>query len=123
MDRVEPLRVLIIEDFADLAALVGKWVELAGHSARICHTGFQAMLAAPTFRPHVILLDIGLPDMYGWELARMFRDDPAFAKSRIIAMTAYTTEEDRKRSQEAGIDFYMEKPVHQATLTGLLAQE
>src|SRR5258708_39024396 len=89
MDRVEPLRVLIIEDYADLAELVGKWVELAGHSARICHTGFQAMLAAPTFRPHVILLDIGLPDMYGWELARLFRDDPDPQQPPTIAWTAY----------------------------------
>ena len=122
MDRGEPLRVLVVEDYADLAALVAKWVELAGHSAHICHTGFQAMLVAPTFRPHVILLDIGLPDMYGWELARMFRDDPALSQTRIIAMTAYTTEEDRRRSEEAGIDVYMEKPVHQGTLIGLLAQ-
>jgi CheY-like chemotaxis protein len=121
MDRDEPLRVLVIEDYADLAKLVAKWVELAGHSVRICHTGFEAMLAAPTFRPHVILLDIGLPDMYGWELARLFRDDPALSQARIIAMTAYTTQEDRQRSKEAGIDVYMEKPVHQGTLTGLLA--
>jgi two-component system OmpR family response regulator len=118
----EPLRVLVIEDYADTAESVAKWVELAGHSARICNTGFQAMLAVPAFRPHIILLDIGLPDMYGWELARLFRDDPALASARIIAMTAYTTDEDRRRSAEAGIDMCWEKPVHQATLTGLLAR-
>ncbi len=121
MDCREPLRVLVIEDYADTAELVAKWVELAGHTARICRTGFQAMLAVPVFKPHVILLDIGLPDMYGWELARLFRDDPSLASTRIIAMTAYTTVEDRQRADEAGIDVYMEKPVHQRTLTGLLA--
>jgi CheY-like chemotaxis protein len=122
MDHREPLRVLVIEDYADTAEMLAKWVELAGHSARICRTGFQAMLTAPTFRPQIVLLDIGLPDMYGWELARLLREDPALSQTRIIAMTAYTTDEDRRRAEDAGIDLYMGKPIQQGTLAGLLAQ-
>jgi CheY-like chemotaxis protein len=122
MDGKQPLRVLVIEDYADTAELLAKWVELAGHSARVCPTGFQAMLTAPTYRPHIVLLDIGLPDMYGWELARLLRDDPALAKTRIVAMTAYATEEDQQRSEEAGIDEYIPKPIHQRTLATLLDQ-
>jgi CheY-like chemotaxis protein len=122
MDPHEPLRVLVIEDYADTAELVAKWVELAGHATHICPTGFQAMLTAPTFRPDVVLLDIGLPDMYGWELARWFRDDPALSRARIIAISAYSTEEDRQRSRDAGIDEFMAKPLNRSALTGLLAR-
>ncbi|HEV3025898.1 MAG TPA: response regulator [Pirellulales bacterium] len=122
MDGKEPLRVLVIEDYADTAELLAKWVELAGHCARVCPTGFQAMLAAPAFRPHIVLLDIGLPDMYGWELARLLRDDPALSQTRIVAMTAYGTDEDQQHSEDAGIDQYLSKPIHQRTLTTLLEQ-
>jgi CheY-like chemotaxis protein len=121
--RTEPLRVLVIEDFPDTADLLAKWVELAGHSARICHTGVAALNTAQAYRPDVILLDIGLPDMYGWDLAREFRKDPALSRTRIIAVTAYNDHEDQLRSQQVGINVHLGKPVPHGELARLLAED
>ena len=122
MNGAESLRVLVIEDFPDTADLMAKWVELAGHSVRICHTGAEALDTAPEYQPDVILLDIGLPDMHGWNLACFFRNDSALSRTKIIAVTAYTTEEDRRRSEELGIDVHLEKPVPHGEIARLLAQ-
>ena len=78
------LRVLVVEDHPDTAEMLAKWAELSGHSARVCRTGFQALHAAPTFQPDVVLLDIGLPDMNGWDLARSFREDETLTQPQII---------------------------------------
>jgi CheY-like chemotaxis protein len=123
MNRAGLLRVLVIEDYPDTADLLAKWVELAGHAARVCHTGVQALRVAPIYQPHVILLDIGLPDMYGWDLAREFRKDPALSQTRIIAVTAYKTQEDRRRSEEVGIDVLLGKPLLQGEIAQHLVQD
>jgi CheY-like chemotaxis protein len=117
-----PLRVLVVEDYADTADLMAKWVELAGHSSRICHTGGEALNTAPAYRPDVILLDIGLHDMDGWDLAREFRSEPALSQTRIVAVTAYKTAEDRDRSEQVGIDIHLGKPVLQGEIVQLLAR-
>jgi CheY-like chemotaxis protein len=116
------LKVLVVEDHPDTAEMLAKWAELSGHSARVCRTGFQAMLAAPTFKPDVVLLDIGLPDMNGWDLAQSFRADKSLAQPQIIAVTAYQTHDDRRRSEAAGIDYHLGKPAHRNDVVGLLAQ-
>ncbi|HEV3007032.1 MAG TPA: response regulator [Pirellulales bacterium] len=123
VDRNKPLRVLVIEDYPDTAELLAKWVALAGHSALICRTGVEALNTAPTYRPDVILLDIGLPDMYGWDLARSFRKDPALAQARIIAVTAYSDGGYRRRSEQVGIDVHLGKPVPHEEIARLLAQD
>ncbi|HEV3021317.1 MAG TPA: response regulator [Pirellulales bacterium] len=113
----------MIEDYADTADMLAKWLELAGHSARICHSGIAALNMARTFRPDVILLDIGLPDMYGWDLARSIRNDPALSRTRIIAVTAYNGQDDRLRSKQAGINVHLGKPVPHGDLARLLAED
>jgi two-component system CheB/CheR fusion protein len=122
VDRSKSLRVLVIEDYPDTADLLAKWVELAGHSALICHTGVEALNRASAYRPDVILLDIGLPDMYGWDLARSFRKDPVLAQTWIIAVTAYSDGEYRLRSEKVGIDVHLGKPVPRAEIARLLAE-
>jgi two-component system CheB/CheR fusion protein len=122
MVHTEPLRVLVIEDYPDTADMLAKWVELGGHSARICHTGVQALNTASAYRPDVILLDIGLPDMYGWDLARSFRRDPDLSQTRIIAVTAYNDHEDQLRSKQVGINDHLGKPVPHAEIARILAQ-
>jgi two-component system CheB/CheR fusion protein len=102
--------------------MLAKWVELAGHSARICHTGVQALYTAQAYRPDVVLLDIGLPDMYGWDLARSFRKDPDLSQTLIIAVTAYNDHEDHLRSKQVGINVHLGKPVPHAEIARLLAQ-
>jgi CheY-like chemotaxis protein len=71
----------------------------------------------------VILLDIGLPDMYGWDLARSFRNDPDLSQARIIAVTAYNDHEDQLRSKKVGINVHLGKPVPHAEIARLLAQD
>ena len=78
--NADPLRVLVVEDYPDTADFMAKWVELAGHSARIGHTGVEALDVAPAYRPDIIPLDIGWPDMHGWDVARLLREDPALGK-------------------------------------------
>ena len=116
------LRVLVVEDHPDTAEMLAKWAELSGHSARVCRTGFQALHTAPTFQPDVVLLDIGLPDMNGWDLARSFRDNETLTQPQIIAVTAYQTNDDRRRSEEVGINYHLGKPAHRSDVVGLLAQ-
>lgn len=115
---MKTLHVLIVEDYADTAELLATWVKLAGHDACVCNTAFQAKEALPEFHPDVVLLDIGLPDMDGWELAPLLRGDNAAL--RIFALTAYQSFEDRQKSKDAGIDLHVGKPVGRETVRRLL---
>lgn len=115
---MKALRVLIIEDHRDTAETLAKWVSSAGHHTEVCHTGFQAEQAAPSYRPDVVLLDIGLPDMDGWELASWLRQQNHALM--IAAVTAYQSAEDRQKSKESGIDMHIGKPVHRRTIQRLL---
>lgn len=113
---MKTLRVLIVEDHRHTANTLAKWTAAAGHDAKVCYTGFQAEAALPDYRPDVVLLDLGLPDMD--ELAAgLRRQAPA---PRIAAVTAYQSAEDREKSQEAGIDVQIGKPVYRRTIQRLL---
>lgn len=116
---MNPLHVLIVEDYRDTADLLARWVAMAGHDTRVCHTGLQAEQLATEYRPDVVLLDIGLPDMDGWELAPCLRrTNPAI---KIFAVTAYQSLDDRQRSQDAGIDLHLGKPLRRETILSLLS--
>ena len=119
---MQSLKVLIVEDHPDTAEMLARWSQFAGHRSEICRTGFQALQVGPDFQPDVILLDLGLPDIDGWDLARQFRNHALLARVLIVAVSAYQTAEDRRRSELAGIDHHLAKPVHQAEVLGLLAQ-
>lgn len=109
---------MIVEDYRDTAEMLAVWARSAGHDVQVCYTGFQAEQAAPAYRPDVVLLDIGLPDINGWELARSLRS----VSATIVAVTAYQTLDDRRNSQQAGIDFHFGKPVRRDQILGLLAE-
>jgi CheY-like chemotaxis protein len=115
---MKTLRVLIIEDHRDTADTLAKWVMSAGHAVQVCCTGLEAEQAAPTYHPDVVLLDIGLPDMDGWELASWLRQqNPSLT---IAAVTAYQSIEDHQKSKDFGIDLHIGKPVHRRTILRLL---
>jgi CheY-like chemotaxis protein len=116
------LRVLIVEDHPAAAEVFGKWVESAGHIIRICRTGVQAIREAETFKPQVVLLDIGLPDMDGWGLAQELRKSPGLTDPKIIAVSAYQSSEDKQRSKDAGIDYHLGKPASRREILELLEQ-
>jgi PAS domain S-box-containing protein len=114
-------RFLIVDDNRDAAASLGMMLSLLGHEVRTAHDGLEALELAEAFRPEVILLDIGLPRLNGYDTCRRMRER-SFGKSIfIIAVTGWGQEDDRRRSQEAGFDYHMLKPVDFAELERLLA--
>jgi two-component system CheB/CheR fusion protein len=110
---------MIVEDYRDTAEMLAFWAQAAGHDARICFTGFQAEETAPEYRPDVVLLDIGLPDMNGWELAKALK---SLRPVKIAAVTCYRSAEDRRRSMKSGIEWHFGKPVSREQILELLDQ-
>ncbi len=105
-------RVLVIEDSPDTAESMRMLFAMTGHAVAVAHTGPAGLEAARTFRPQVIVCDIGLPGgMDGYAVARAIRRDPALAGLRLIALSGYGQDEDRRRSREAGFDLHLIKPV------------
>ena len=117
----QALRILVVDDSEDTADTMGTLLEMAGHAVQIAHSGPAALEAAATFRPEVVLLDIGLPGLDGYQVAERLRADPAMAGVTLIAASGYGQEEDRRRSAEAGIDRHLVKPVDLKELQDLLA--
>lgn len=103
--------VLVVEDNVAAAVTLGEVLELWGYEARLAHTGEIALAAAVAACPDVALLDIGLPGMDGYELARRLRSEPGLPRMRLVALTGYGQEKDRQRSREAGFDHHLIKPI------------
>jgi signal transduction histidine kinase/CheY-like chemotaxis protein len=104
-------RVLVVDDNEDAATMLVELLKSAGHHVVAAHDGPTALVLAESFRPEVALLDIGLPVMDGFELARQFRATPALRGTRLIAVTGYGQEHDRRASADAGFDAHLVKPV------------
>jgi PAS domain S-box-containing protein len=113
-------RVLVVDDNRDAADSLGKLLNLAGAEARAVYNGFSALELLPTYQPAVLLVDIGMPDMDGYELARRVRQLPECGDLTLIALTGWGQAEDRQRSQAAGFDFHLTKPADFNTLQMLL---
>jgi signal transduction histidine kinase len=117
-------RILIVDDNVDAASLLADAVEALGHRACVVHDGPAALEIADQFRPDVALLDIGLPVMDGYEVARQLRSHEATAPIHLVAITGYGQENDREESRRAGFDAHMVKPVDiaqlAATIEGLI---
>ena len=97
-------------------------LQLTGHETHTAYDGLEAVEAAATFQPDVVLLDIGLPKLNGYEAARRIREQPWGKKMALVALTGWGQEEDRRRSEEAGFDAHMVKPVEPEALMKLLAE-
>ena len=115
------LRILVVEDNHDAAELLADHLGFVGHDVTVTYDGPAALEAAPRVLPHVVLLDIGLPRMDGYEVARQLRHDPRLRGAVLIAVTGYGQEEDRRRSREAGFAHHLTKPVDPSTLERLIA--
>ncbi|MBL8795586.1 MAG: response regulator [Planctomycetia bacterium] len=114
-------RVLVVDDNVDSAESLGILLRLNGHEVRTAYEGRAALDAAREFQPQVVLLDIGLPGLDGFEVARRLRSDPATQRSCLVAVTGYGQEEDQRRTREAGFNHHLTKPVDPEVLHGLLA--
>jgi CheY-like chemotaxis protein len=105
-------RVLVVDDKIDSADGLAKILTLSGHVVRIVYNGLDAVSVAREFLPQFVLLDIGLPGMDGYAVAERLRREECCTDTMIIAVSGYGEEEARHRSQEAGIDLHMVKPVN-----------
>jgi CheY-like chemotaxis protein len=114
-------RILVVDDNADAADSIALLLQAAGHDAEVAYSSEAALEAAVGSRPDVVLLDIGLPGMDGYEVARRLRAQPELENLRLIALTGYGHDSDRMRSREAGFDHHLVKPVEFDSLTRLLA--
>jgi PAS domain S-box-containing protein len=115
-------RILVVDDSVSSAhVLAAILARLGSHEVRMAHDGESALAVAHAFQPEVVLLDIGLPGVTGYEVARRLRNDPAFNETLLVALTGYGAEEDRRRSMEAGFDVHLVKPAAADTLQELLS--
>ena len=116
-------RVLVADDNADAASSLTLWLQQEGHEVRTAKDGHQAVVLAELFRPEVILMDLGMPRLDGLEASRKIRSQPWGKTIRIIALTGWGREQDRMRTQHAGIDLHWVKPVDPHALASILAVE
>jgi PAS domain S-box-containing protein len=122
MGDEQPLRVMVVDDNVDAAAMLGLLLEASGHQVTVEHRATAALDRGKELRPDVYLLDIGLPELDGKEVARRLRAQPETANALLIAVTGYGQESDRREALEAGFDHHMVKPVNSGELRALLAR-
>jgi CheY-like chemotaxis protein len=115
-------RILIVDDNRDAAISLGMLLELSGYEIETAYDGSAAIDAAARFQPQVILLDIGLPGLDGYEVARRMRSEPWGKQATLVAVTGWGQAEDRERSKAAGFDAHLVKPVDHDALVKLLAE-
>lgn len=116
------LRILIVDDNLDGAQSLAAMLKMMGNDTCTAYEGLEGLDAAERFRPHVILLDIGLPKLDGFEVCRRIRQQPWGKNMVVVAVTGWGQDHDRRRSQEAGFDQHLVKPANLPALTKLLAE-
>jgi CheY-like chemotaxis protein len=114
-------RVLVVDDNVDAAQSLAMLLRLSGQDVRVEHNGPAALQAADEYRPMLVLLDIGLPGMSGYEVAALLRQRPNLDGMTLVAVTGYGQEDDRRRSREVGFDHHLVKPVEPEALQAILA--
>jgi len=119
--RARPLRVLVVDDNADVADSAALLLRHSGHTVRTEYSGAEVLKAVLGFRPDVVLLDLGLPVLDGYQVAEILRQDPHTAAVRLVAVSGYGREADLLRSREAGFDAHLVKPVNPRHLEEVLA--
>jgi len=117
-----PLRILVVDDNVDAADSVAWLLRRQAHEVRTVHDGRSAIDMAKEFRPQVVVLDLGLPELDGYEVSRRLRSAPDTREALIVAVSGYGQDEDRRRSSEAGFDYHFIKPVDFQTLLGVLRE-
>jgi signal transduction histidine kinase len=117
----EPRRILVADDNADATESLSLQLQLAGHDVRTARNGIEAVAVAKRFRPHVVLLDLGMPKMDGYEAARQMRLEPWGKQATLVALTGWGHQQDRQRTTDAGFDAHLVKPVAESDLVRVLA--
>jgi len=120
--RGQPLRILVADDNHEAAQVLALELELLGNEVRIAHDGAAELELARDFKPEFAFLDIGMPKVHGYQVARHLRGSEATARCLLVAVTGWNQENDRRRARAAGFDRHLVKPVDPAILSRLLAE-
>ncbi len=118
--NTKSLKVLVVDDNADAADMVALTLQMSGYEVRAAYLGQTALSMANAFEPDVVIMDIGMPKMNGYEVAAALRQNPPTKNVWLIAMTGYGQDTDRQRTQEAGFDYHLVKPLEPEKLKELL---
>lgn len=120
--KPKPRRILLVEDEADVREMLQTYLQLCGHEVYTAANGPEGLAAFRWHEPEIAFIDIGLPGMDGYQLARALRLESHGTKARLIALSGYTRSEDRRRALDAGFDLHLAKPVHLEELEKMLTQ-
>src|SRR5262249_20424205 len=112
---------LIVDDQPDVTGSLAKLLRLSGHEVKTALSGTVALEVISLYRPEIVLLDIGLPGMDGYEVAQLIRKQPGMDAMLLVALTGYGQDEDRRRSREAGFDHHLVKPVDLDALLSIVS--
>jgi CheY-like chemotaxis protein len=115
-------RLLVVDDNKDAAGTLATLLRLKGHEVRIVHDGRAALEMVAAYQPALVFLDIGMPGMDGYEVARRIRRQPGLEQVVLAALTGWGQKEDRRRTAEAGFDHHLVKPPELDAVEGLLAE-
>ena len=118
----QELKVLLIDDNQDVTDSISMWFEMLGHQVEIASNGAQGLASAQSFHPDIILLDIGLPDMDGFQVARKLREQPAAQHTLIIALSGYIAHENNLGAETTSFDHYLMKPPKLNELRNLITE-
>ncbi len=122
MSIAHKARILVVDDNRDAAESLQMLLQLAGHEVRVAYDGPQALDTFAAHRPDVVFLDIGLPRINGYEVARTIRAQAPGRATLLVALTGWGQEEDQHRAEQAGFDHHLVKPVEYEQLADLLAR-
>lgn len=114
------LRIMVVDDNDDAAEMLAMLLRVSGHDVETAHDGTEALEVATTFRPQLVFLDIGLPGMDGYEVARRLRGLPATSRAQLVALTGWGGESDKSRARDAGFDEHLTKPVAPGVVAALI---
>jgi two-component system OmpR family response regulator len=115
------MEILVADDNVDSADYLARMLKIAGHELHVAYDGPTALAVAKSFQPKVVLLDIGIPGLTGYEVARRLKETPETKNATLVAITGWGQPEDQQRSREAGFDYHLLKSVRPETLQHLLA--
>jgi hypothetical protein len=116
-----PRKILVVDDNQDAADSLAMYLQTEGHSVRVAYTPSVALEIAGQFKPELVVLDIGLPEMSGYEVARAIRADPKLSKAVLVALTGWGGEKDKENAKSAGFDAHLTKPVDLAAVQKILS--
>ncbi len=122
-NRARRLRVLVVDDNIDAADTLTEMLRVSGHDVDTAYDGAAAIAAVDSHRPDVVLMDIGLPKLNGYDVARKIRASDPQRRIVLVAVTGWGQDEDRRRSQQAGFDHHLVKPVDPASLDRIFASD